>query len=180
MPELKTKPLFDEKALSKRVAELGKQISADFGSEEVICIGVLKGSVIFLADLVRHIKSPLRLEFIGVASYEGTKSTGHVRITNDLSADIKGKNVLVVEDIVDTGMTIDFLIDTLKVREPKSLKICALLSKPDAHIMHNTLDYVGFEISKEFVIGYGLDFNGLYRELPYIAQVETVPQKDTY
>ena len=169
---LNLKPLFDEKMLAKRVAELGRQISQDYGKEEIICVGVLKGSVIFLADLMRHITAPQRLEFIGVASYDGTVSTGHVRITHDLTAEIKGKNILLVEDIVDTGMTIDFLMDTLKVREPKSLKICALLSKPDAHIMHNDLDYVGFEISKEFVVGYGLDFNGRYRELPYIAQVQ--------
>lgn len=167
------KPLFDEKALKQRIEELGAAISRDLDGQEITCVCVLKGSVLFFADLVRAIKLPVKFEFIGVKSYEGTTSTGHVQITTDLSADIKGKNVLVVEDIVDTGMTIDFLINTLNVREPKSLKVCALLSKPDAHVMKNTIDYVGFEISREFVIGYGLDLDGAYRNLPFIAQVKS-------
>jgi len=171
MNKLQMVPLYDEAALRKRVAQLGEKITQDFAGQEVVCIAVMKGSVIFFADLVRQIKVPVQMEFIGVSSYDGTQSTGHVRITTDLSADIKFKNVLLVEDIVDTGMTMDFLINTLKVREPKSLKVCALLSKPDSHIMRNPLDYVGFEISKEFVVGYGLDLNGRYRELPYIAQI---------
>jgi hypoxanthine phosphoribosyltransferase len=167
------KPLFDQAALAQRIRELGAQISKDYAGQELTCVCVLKGSVLFFADLVRAITIPTRFEFIGVKSYEGTSSTGHVQITTDLSADIKGANVLVVEDIVDTGMTIDFLFNTLRVREPKSLKICALLSKPDAHVMKNDIDYVGFEISREFVIGYGLDLDGQYRNLPYIAQVQT-------
>jgi hypoxanthine phosphoribosyltransferase len=170
---LKFKPLFDEAALAKRISALAEQITKDFAGEELVCVCVLKGSVIFFSDLVRKIKLPLNLEFIGVKSYEGTASTGHVQITTDLTADISDKNVLVIEDIVDTGMTIDFLINTLKVRNPKSLRVCALLSKPEAHIMKNQIDYVGFEIEREFVIGYGLDLEGRYRELPYIAQVSS-------
>jgi hypoxanthine phosphoribosyltransferase len=113
------------------------------------------------------------VEFIGVASYAGTKSSGRVRLTYDLTADIKGKNVLLIEDIIDTGHTIDYLLDTLKVREPKSLRVAAFLSKPESHQMHHHLDYVGFEISKEFVIGYGLDLDGYYRNLPFLGQVQT-------
>jgi len=169
--ELSYKPLYNEQDLKKRITELGKQISDDYRGQELICVGVLKGSVIFMADLVRAIDIPLQMEFIGVKSYDGTSSSGHVQITTDLTAEIKGKNVLIVEDIVDTGMTLDYLKNLLKVREPKSLKICALLSKPDAHIMKNEVEYVGYEISKEFVVGFGLDLDGHYRQLPYIAQV---------
>ncbi len=169
--ELNYKPLFNEQDLKKRVSELGKEISDQYQGEELICVGVLKGSVVFMADLVRAITVPLQMEFIGVKSYDGTSSTGHVQITTDLTADIKGKNVLIIEDIVDTGMTLDYLINLLKVRGPKSLRICALLSKPDAHIMKNDVDYVGYEISKEFVVGYGLDLDGDFRQLPYVAQV---------
>ncbi len=169
--ELKFKPLFDEKQIATRLKEMGGEITRDLAGESLIVIGVLKGAVIFLADLVRHVDLPLSIEFIGVASYSGTKSTGHVRLTYDLTADIKGKNVLLVEDIIDTGHTIDYLIDTLRVREPKSLRVATFLSKPEAHAMHNKLDYVGFEISKEFVIGYGLDLDQKYRNLPYLAQV---------
>jgi len=171
--ELELNPLFKASELAERVKELAHQIQNDYNGEPLVCVGVLKGSIIFLSDLIRNLNLPVSIEFIGCASYEGTKSTGHVQITTDLTADIKDKNVLLVEDIVDTGMTIDYILNTLRVREPKSLKICALLSKPDSHIMKHKLDYVGFEISKEFVVGYGLDYNGRYRELPYVAQVKS-------
>jgi hypoxanthine phosphoribosyltransferase len=168
---LKYTPLFEAARIAARVKELGAQITKDFAGEPVVCVGVLKGAFIFLADLVRAIDLPTTVEFIGVASYSGTKSTGRVRLTLDLSADIKGKNVLLVEDIIDTGHTIDYLLDTLKVREPKQLKVAAFLSKPEAHEMHNQIDYVGFEISREFVIGYGLDLDQYYRNLPFLGQV---------
>jgi hypoxanthine phosphoribosyltransferase len=171
LEKLKTRPLIDEATLQTRIAELGKKITADFRGETVTIIGVLKGSFIFLADLVRKIDLSTRIEFIGVSSYHGTESSGHVRITQDLTTEVKGKNIIVVEDIVDTGLTMDYLISTLRVREPKSLKICTLLSKPEAHMMKTQLDYIGFEISNEFVIGYGLDLDGEYRNVPYIAQV---------
>lgn len=166
-------PLFDEATIAARIKALGAQITRDFKGEPVVCVGVLKGAFIFLADLVRAIDLPVTVEFIGVASYAGTQSTGRVRLTLDLSADIKGKNVLLVEDIIDTGHTIDYLFDTLKVREPKSLKVASFLSKPEAHQMHHRIDYVGFEISKEFVIGYGLDLDQYYRNLPILGQVKT-------
>ena len=165
-------PLFDAARIAARIKELGAQITRDYQGEPIVCVGVLKGAFIFLADLVRAIQSPLTVEFIGVASYEGMKSTGHVRLTHDLSTDIKGKHVLLIEDIIDTGHTIDYLIDTLRVREPKTLKVASFLSKPEAHQLHNTIDYVGFEISREFVIGYGLDLDQYYRNLPDLAQVK--------
>jgi hypoxanthine phosphoribosyltransferase len=174
--ELKYKPLFDEARIAARIKEMGAEITRDLGGESLVVVGVLKGAVIFLADLVRRIDLPMSIEFIGVASYSGTKSTGHVRLTHDLSADIKGKHVLLVEDIIDTGHTIDYLIDTLRVREPKSLRVATFLSKPEAHEMHNKLDYVGFEISREFVIGYGLDLDQRYRNMPFLAQVTQTPE----
>lgn len=171
--DLSYTPLFDEKKIAARVKELGAQITKDYKGEPIVVVGVLKGAFIFLADLVRAIDAPLSVEFIGVASYSGTASTGSVRLTLDLSADVKDKHVLLVEDIIDTGHTIDYLLDTLAVRGPKSLKVAAFLSKPEAHTMHHKLDYVGFEISREFVIGYGLDLDQYYRNLPYLGQVKT-------
>lgn len=171
MTPLDSQPLFDEATIAKRIAELGKQISEDYENKSLVVVGVLKGSVIFLADLIRKISVPLEIEFIGVTSYQGTESTGHVQITQDLRCEIKGRHVLVVEDIVDTGLTIDYLLEVFNIRQPSSLKICTLLSKPDSQIMKRDLDYVGFEISKEFVVGYGLDLDGAYRQLPYIAQI---------
>jgi hypoxanthine phosphoribosyltransferase len=166
-------PLFDAPKIAARIAELGAAISRDCAGESLVCVGVLKGAVVFLADLIRAITVPVTIEFIGVASYTGTKSSGRVRLTYDLTADIKGKNVLLIEDIIDSGHTIDYLINTLKVREPKSLRIATFLSKPESHAMQHHLDYVGFEISKEFVIGYGLDLDGYYRNLPFLGQVKT-------
>jgi len=168
---MKTRPLFDEGAIAKRIKELGEQITRDYAGESLLVVSVLKGAFIFTADLVRQIKAPVEIDFIGLASYEGTQSTGHVRITSDLSAKIEGRNVLLVEDIVDTGKTLDFLRDMFSLRNPKSLRVCSLLSKPEAHQMRTPVDYVGFEITREFVIGYGLDLDQRYRELPYIAQV---------
>jgi hypoxanthine phosphoribosyltransferase len=170
--ELKYKPLFSEEQIAQRIKEIGAQITKDFKGEEIVCVGVLKGSFIFLADLVRAIDLPTNIEFIGVASYEGTESTGHVRLTHDLAADIKGRNVLLVEDIIDTGRTIDYLLETLQVRGPKCVKVATFLSKPECHIMENSVDYVGFEITKEFVIGYGLDLDQYYRNLPFLGQVQ--------
>jgi hypoxanthine phosphoribosyltransferase len=168
---MKTRPLFDESTIARRIKELGEQITRDYGGEPVLVVSVLKGAFIFTADLVRQIKVPLEVDFIGLSSYEGTQSTGHVRITSDLSSKIEGRNVLLVEDIVDTGKTLDFLRDMFSLRKPKSLRVCTLLSKPEAHQMKTPVDYTGFEITREFVIGYGLDLDQRFRELPYIAQV---------
>jgi hypoxanthine phosphoribosyltransferase len=165
------KVLFCQNTIQKRLREIGTQITEDFKREELVCVCVLKGAFVFMADLIRHIDLPLSVEFIGVSSYQGTKSTGHVRLTHDLAADVSGKNVLLIEDVIDSGVTIDYLLNTLLVREPKTLKVAAFLNKPASNRMTHKIDYVGFEITKEFVIGYGLDLDQRYRNLPYVGQV---------
>lgn len=157
--------------IAQRVAQLGRQISDDARGQPLVVVGILKGAFVFLADLVRRIDVPLSIEFMGVSSYVGTQSTGHVQITRDLAADIQGAHVLLVEDIVDTGKTMDFLLDLLRVRQPASIRLCTLLSKPEAHCMRSKIDYVGFEIGDEFVVGYGLDLDGRFRELPYVGRI---------
>lgn len=170
---IKFKPLHDEAVIKNRVAALGSEITKDLGGEPVVIVGVLKGAFMFTADLVRAIKLPVTIDFIGCASYSGTQSTGTVRITHDLSVDINGKNVILVEDIIDTGRTLDYLVRFLKERGPKSLRLCTLLDKPEAREVPVKVDYYGFKISNEFVIGYGLDLDQRFRELPFIAQVQT-------
>ncbi len=165
------RPLFTRKQIADRIRELGAQISKDYAGKEILAIGVLKGSIVFLGDLVREIDSNVVLDFIGVSSYVGTASTGEVRITHDLGCELVGKDVLLIEDIIDSGRTIDFLLDMLALRKPRSLKVAAFLSKPEAHIMHHKIDYVGFEIGREFVVGYGLDLDGNYRNLPDLMQI---------
>ena len=168
-----TEPLIDEDALRSRIQELGKQIRADYGPDTPItAIGVLKGSIVFMSDLVRQIPGPVELEFLGVSSYEGTESTGQVRITHDLHGSIKDKHVLVVEDIVDTGLTLSYLRDLLSVREPASLKVVALLDKPSRRTSPVDVEYIGFEIPNAFVVGYGLDLDERYRNVPYVGLYE--------
>ncbi len=171
MEDYSMQTLISAEVIAKRVHALGQEISQHYQGRKLCVIGVLKGSFIFMADLIRAIDIPCEVEFIGVSSYEGMQSTGHVRINYDLSVDIEGKDVLLVEDIIDTGSTIDYLLKTLQVRNPASLKIACLLSKPEAHQITLLIDYVGFEISREFVIGYGLDLDGLYRNLPDLKQM---------
>ena len=165
-----TRVLIDEAALKERITALGKEIRAEYGDEPITCIGVLKGSFIFLADLVRAIGGDVKVEFLGVSSYHGgTRSTGVVRITQDLKHPIEGQNCLVIEDIVDTGLTADYLMRLLEVRGPRSLKLCSLLDKPGNREIEVEVDFVGFTIPDEFVVGYGLDLGELYRNLPHIA-----------
>jgi hypoxanthine phosphoribosyltransferase len=171
MTEYSMHPLISADRIAQRVRDLGQKITRDYQGQKICVIGVLKGSFIFMADLIRAIEVPCEVEFIGVSSYEGMQTTGHVRINCDLSVDIEGKHVLLVEDIIDTGNTIDYLLKTLEVRQPKSLKVACLLAKPEAHQIEIKIDYTGFEISKEFVIGYGLDLDGLYRNLPELMQM---------
>lgn len=168
---MKTRVLLEEETIALRIGELADTISRDYAGRELLVIGVLKGAFIFVADLVRRLSIPAEVDFIGVASYSGTESTGQVRITHDLAAEIKGKDVLLVEDIVEKGITLDYLLANLRAREPRSLKICSFLSKPKAHTMKCSLDYVGFEIDNEFVIGYGLDLDQKYRALPHVKQI---------
>lgn len=163
-------PLIDTEALQARIAEMGATIRAEYGDDAITCIGVLKGSFMFMADLVRAIGGNVRCEFLGVASYHGgTRSTGVVRITHDLRQSIEGQHCLLVEDIVDTGLTMDYLLRMLQVRAPRSLKVVSLLDKPSNREVEVPVDFVGFTIPDEFVVGYGLDLGELYRNLPYIG-----------
>lgn len=162
--------LFTEEKLKDRVKELGTQITNDYKGESLLLVGVLKGSVMFTADLMRRLSGDVSMDFMAVSSYgASTQSTGVVRILKDLDSDIEGRNVLIVEDIIDTGITLKYLKKYLKSRKPKSLKICCLLDKPDRRTVDIKADYVGFSIPDEFVVGYGLDFAEKYRQLPYIG-----------
>lgn len=168
--------LISAEAITRRVAELGARITADYAGlgagEDVVVLGVLKGSVIFMADLVRHIALPLTLDFIGVASYgDATVSSGVVQITQDLTRPIEHKHVLVVEDIVDTGHTVHYLMENLATRKPASIKLCSLLHKPERAERQVHIDYLGFTIPNKFVVGYGLDVAQRYRNLPFIGHV---------
>ena len=169
--------LISAAAIATRVAELGAQITADYaplsGAADVVVVGVLKGSVIFLSDLVRHIAAPILVDFIGISSYgDATVSSGVVQITQDLSRPIEGKHVIVVEDIVDTGHTVHYLMENLATRRPASIKLCSLLQKPDRAERDIKIDYLGFTIPNKFVVGYGLDIAQQFRNLPFIGCVQ--------
>jgi hypoxanthine phosphoribosyltransferase len=165
--------MFSAEELAARVRELGAQISADYAGQRLVLVCVLKGSFVFTADLARAITIPLRVDFLGTQSYgEGTSSSGVVQITQDLTKPIEGENVLIVEDIVDTGLTISHLLDLLRVRKPASVKVCALLHKPARTRIAVPVDYLGFTIEDKFVVGYGLDWGELHRNLPFIGVVE--------
>lgn len=156
--------------IQQRVRELGQQISDEFAGQEVTIVCLLRGSFVFCADLVREISIPLQVEFMTLSSYgNATQSSGSVRIIQDLEADIKDKNVIIVEDIVDTGLTIKTLLELLHVRQPKAMKLVSLLFKPSKLEHAITPDYIGFEIEDKFVIGYGLDYAQYYRNLPYVG-----------
>lgn len=162
--------LLSEDQLQARIAELGAQITHDFRGQRLHIVGVLKGCFMFLADLVRHIDLDCTIDFLGVSSYGSrTESSGVVRVTQDLSAPIADRHVLLVEDIVDTGLTMKYLLQNLQTRSPESLSICTLLHKPEGQIVEVPLHYIGFVIPNKFVIGYGLDYAELYRNLPYIG-----------
>lgn len=162
--------LISEEELRVRVAELGRTITEQYAGRDLVLVGVLKGCFLFLADLARAIELPLRIDFLGVSSYAGgTESSGVVRITNDLSRPIEGKDVLVVEDIIDTGLTMHYLLENFRTRGPASVRICSLLFKPENNQIPIEIDHLGFEIPNKFVVGYGLDFDERYRNLPYIG-----------
>lgn len=164
--------LLSEEAIAGRVGELGRQISQDYEGKELMLVGILKGAFVFLADLVRSISIPLTIDFVAVSSYgASTKASGVVRISKDLDESVENKHVLIVEDIVDTGLTLrlGYLVENLRARKAASVRVCTLLDKPSRREAAVQLDYVGFVIPDKFVVGYGLDFNGQYRNLPYIA-----------
>jgi hypoxanthine phosphoribosyltransferase len=169
---MRTTPLIDAAAIAKRVAELGEAITRDYQGEAPVLVPVLKGSFVFAADLSRSIDLELSVDFLGVRSYgDGQESSGVVQITTDLSHSIEGKHVIIVEDIVDTGLTISYLRDSLTTRQPASVKIAALLHKPARTRVPVDIDYLGFTIDDVFVVGYGLDYAQKFRNLPYLAVV---------
>lgn len=167
--------MISEEDVDARIEEMGKQISKDYAGKEVHLICILKGSVFFVCELAKRITVPVSLDFMSVSSYgDGTASSGIVKIAKDLDESLEGKEVLIVEDIIDSGRTLYYLMDVLEKRNPKSLKLCTLLDKPDRRVTDVKVDYVGFEIPDEFVVGYGLDYAQKYRNLPYIGVVEGV------
>ena len=165
--------LIDADSLRGRIAELGEEISASYAGRELLLIGVLKGAVFFMADLMRHLTVPCEVDFMAISSYgDATDSSGIVRILKDLDINIEGRHVLVVEDIIDSGLTLSYLIRNLESREPATLEVCALLTKPSRREIDVPVRYVGFEIPNKFVVGYGLDFAERYRNLPYVGVLD--------
>lgn len=165
--------LLSEEAVDKRIQELGDSISQDYAGSQVHLICVLKGGVFFTCELAKRITVPVSMDFMSVSSYgDDTKSSGVVKIIKDLDDSIENKDVLVVEDIIDSGRTLSYLLDNLRNRNPRSLKLCTLLDKPERRVTEVKVDYTGFEIPDKFVVGYGLDFRQQYRNLPYIGVVE--------
>jgi hypoxanthine phosphoribosyltransferase len=165
--------LIDEETLGARIAELGVEVSADYEGRDLLLIGVLKGAVFFMADLMRHLTVQCEVDFMAISSYgASTDSSGIVRILKDLDINIEGRDVLVVEDIIDSGLTLSYLIRNLESREPSSLEVCALLTKPSRREIDVPVRYVGFEIPNKFVVGYGLDFAERYRNLPYVGVLD--------
>lgn len=167
-----TETMISEDQLKAKVQELGKQIEKDFAGQELLVVGILKGASVFVADLIRNIDLDVNIDFMSVSSYgSSTESSGTVKILKDLDVNIEGKNVLIVEDIIDSGLTLSNLVETLKVRNPKSLKLCTLLDKPQRRKVEIPVDYVGFVIEDKFIVGYGIDYAEKYRNLPYIGVV---------
>jgi hypoxanthine phosphoribosyltransferase len=161
--------------ISKRVKELAKEIENDLQNEPIMLVVVLKGSFVFAADLIREMKGDINVDFISVSSYSNqTETTGKVKLLKDLDEDITNKNVVIIEDIIDSGLTLHFLRDHLQMHKPKSIKICTLLDKPERRKVDMNVDYVGFVIPDEFIVGYGIDYAQKYRNLPYIATVEKI------
>jgi hypoxanthine phosphoribosyltransferase len=162
--------LIDEETLQARIAELGADVARDYRERDLLLVGVLKGAIFFMADLMRRIELPCEVDFMAISSYgAGVDSSGVVRILKDLDVSVEGRNVLIVEDIVDSGLTLSYLLRNLEARHPASLEVCALLTKPERRANDVDCRYVGFEIPNRFVIGYGLDFAERYRNLPYIG-----------
>jgi hypoxanthine phosphoribosyltransferase len=172
MPPQPGRVLISETELQTRIAELGTELARDLGRERPILVGVLQGAFMFMADLIRATPIELTTDFIGVASYAGGKSSGQVRIVSDLSVSIEGRSVVIVEDIVDTGLTLTYLKRSLEARHPRNLRVCVLVDKVERRTVDVAVDYVGFTIPNVFVVGYGFDHDGLYRNLPYVAALE--------
>lgn len=173
--EAKIKVLVSEQDVDARIEELGKKISEDYAGKQVHLICILKGSVFFMCELAKRITVPVTMDFMSVSSYgDGTTSSGIVKLAKDLDETLEGKDVIIIEDIIDSGRTLYYLMDVLSQRKPNSLKLCTLLDKPERRVKAVKVDYVGFAIPDEFVVGYGLDYAQKYRNLPYIGVVEGV------
>lgn len=165
--------MLDEEEVNEKIKELGKKISHDYAGKEVYMVCILKGASFFACELAKRITVPVYLDFMSVSSYGNeAKSSGVVKIIKDLDAPLEGRNVIIVEDIIDTGNTLSYLVDTLRQRNPESIALCTLLDKPDRRVTDISVDYTGFQIPDEFVVGYGLDYAQKYRNLPYIGVVE--------
>ena len=163
--------LISKTELENRIKEIGKQIEKDYEGKEIILIGLLKGSIMFMAELAKNIKNSVQMDFMDVSSYEGTESTGIIKINKDIRNPIHGKDVIVVEDIIDSGRTLKRVLQHLKSKSPNSIKIATMLSKPSRRVVELEADYTGFEIEDKFVVGYGLDYDEKYRNLPYVGYI---------
>ncbi len=173
------RPIVTQEEMRTRIRELGKQITTDYMGKDLVLVGVLKGAYAFYADLARAIRIPLRVDFLIVTSYGSrAKTSGKVKMVTDLTEEIKGKDVLLVEDIVDSGLTAQYLVKALGKKKPKSIKLCALLSKPARRTVDVTIDYEGFRIPNKYVVGYGLDYQQKYRNLPYLAVLDVAEEQE--
>ncbi|MGE0642714.1 MAG: hypoxanthine phosphoribosyltransferase [Nitrospira sp.] len=174
------RPIVTQEQMRSRIRELGRQISTDYAGKDLVLIGVLKGAYAFFADLARAIRIPVRVDFIIVTSYGArSKTSGKVKLVTELTEKITGKDVLLVEDIVDSGLTVQYLTKALAKKKPKSIKICTLLSKPERRVVNVQVHYVGFRVQNEYVVGYGLDYQQKYRNLPYLAVLDPSSEPET-
>ena len=171
---MEIKELISKEKIEKRIEELAEEISKDYEGKSIEFIVVLKGAVIFAVELAMKVRPNIRFDFIEISSYSGTESTGVLKVNKDLKADIEGKDVLIVEDIIDTGRTLSYLRDYLLSKNPNSLKICTLVNKPSRRIIDVPIDYNGFDIEDKFIVGYGFDIDGDYRNMPYIGYIEKI------
>ncbi|MCE5258992.1 MAG: hypoxanthine phosphoribosyltransferase [Chloroflexi bacterium] len=169
--------LIESDVLQKRVAELGAQISQDYADKDPVLVGVLSGVVVFMADLLRHITIPMSLDFMAISQYQSGSHSGSVRITKDLDHSITDRHVLFVEDIIDTGLSLHYLLRTLQTRQPASIKVCVLFDRPYRRLINIPLAYQGFELPDTYVVGYGLDSKGYYRNLPFVGILKPAPQE---
>ncbi len=174
MEHIKLSPLITEQQILDRIKEIGEELTAKFKDKDVVCVCILNGSFMFFSDLIRQMDCDFKCDFLGLSSYTGTQSTGEVKVTLDLSQSIQNKHVILIEDIVDTGTTIEAIYQMLRARKPESITTVTLLHKPEAQKNDFKPEYVGFSIGNEFVVGYGLDYNQQFRTLPYIAQVQNL------
>ena len=172
MDSKKVEILINKPRLEKRLDEMAKTIMQEYKGKDIVFVGILKGAAFLMVELAKRIKNNVRFEFIEVSSYEGTESTGKIKLSKDITSSIEGKDVIIVEDIIDTGMTLTYLKEHILQKNPKSLKICTLLSKPSKRVVELEVDYIGFSIGDEFIVGFGMDFNQDYRNLPYIGVIK--------